>query len=91
MSDLTLTVDRLVVRTEAERQRLESAGHVAQVAFTLLAERLKGSPFERWGGARELVLDELEISELTLDDLLGSRGAERLADILYRRLLEALP
>jgi hypothetical protein len=48
---------------------------------TALAERIKGSPFERWGGAREVLFEELQVSALNLDDLLGSRGAERLADI----------
>lgn len=91
MRDLAFSIDRVIVRTEAEQGALERVSHVAQAAFTLFAEKLKGTPFERWGGARELVLDDLEITALTLDDLLGTRGAERLADELYERFLERKP
>jgi hypothetical protein len=89
MRGLILQVDKVVVLTDGEQRTLERVSQVAQSAFALLAERLKGSPFERWGGAREVLFEELQISALNLDDLLGSRGAERLADILYQRMLEA--
>jgi hypothetical protein len=88
MTQLALSIDQVVVLTEGEQRTLERVGDVAQRAFVLLAERLKGSPFERWGSARELLLENVEITALSLDDLLGPRGAERLADDLYTSLLE---
>jgi hypothetical protein len=89
MTELTLSIENVVVLSEGEQGTLERVSEVAQRAFVLLAERLKGSPFERWGGARELLLDKIAISPLPLDDLLGTRGAERLADELYTAILEA--
>lgn len=89
MIDLTLAIERLVIVTEGEQRRLERVGDVAQRGFLLLAERLKGSPFERWGKGRELLLEEIAVSTLSLDDLLGTRGAERLADELYKSILGA--
>jgi len=87
MSRLTLEIGQVVVETEAERVRLEAATPNIQEAFRLLAERLERSPFGRFGEARQYALERLEISALPLDELLSPRGAERLADELYRQLL----
>lgn len=54
-------------------------------ALTRLATRLASSPFAR-SGVRELALERLELDVIPADELLGPRGAERLADELYTAL-----
>ncbi len=91
MNRLTLDIGEVVVRTEAERSRLERATPTIQEAFRLLGERLDRTPFGAAGAARAYALERLEITALPLDELLSARGAERLADELYRQLVRALP
>jgi hypothetical protein len=83
----TIEIGEVVVETEAERVQLKAATLTIQEAFRLLAERLDRTPFRQFGEARRYALDRLEISTLPLDELLSPRGAERLADDLYRQLL----
>lgn len=58
-------------------------------ALTRLATRLATSPFAR-SGVRELALERLELGTIPADELLGPRGAERLADELYTALTRRL-
>jgi hypothetical protein len=76
------------VLAEEERAQLVKAEPIIQEAFRLLGERLDKSPFAQFGEARTFALDRLELSALPLDELLSPRGAERLADELYRQLLK---
>lgn len=86
----TLEIDSVIVETEAERGRLETASPVVERAFTLLAARLARTPFHHFDEARlqakEQALDPFRIDSLSLDELMSPGGAERLADELYRRL-----
>lgn len=87
MRRFTLEVGEVVVQTEAERVKLEAATPTIQEAFRLLGERLDRTPFGQFGDARQYAVGRLEIGTVPLDELLSPRGAERLADELYRQLL----
>ncbi|MDB4927872.1 MAG: hypothetical protein JWM10_356 [Myxococcaceae bacterium] len=63
---------------------------VLDEALGQLAERLAGSPLGR-SGTRRLALEHLELELTSTDELLGPRGAERLADELYASLSRRLP
>lgn len=66
--------------SEAER-----ASELMERALGLVAQRLAGSPWAR-SGLEDLVLERLELDVIPVDELLGPRGAERLADELYTAL-----
>jgi len=91
MTDVLLEIAGVTVETEAERGRVESAAPVVQEAFRLLAQRLRGTPFEQFTNARAYAIDRIEISALPLDELLSARGAERLADELYEQIFRRRP
>lgn len=59
-------------------------------ALRRVAERLARSPLGR-AGVRELALERLELDAIPADELLGPRGAERLADELYAAITRAMP
>ncbi|MEM6791388.1 MAG: hypothetical protein AAF715_27975 [Myxococcota bacterium] len=63
----------------------DRASDLMERALGLVAERLAGSPWAR-SGLEDLVLDRLELDVIPVDELLGPRGAERLADELYTAL-----
>lgn len=88
MSTIRLEVDRLVVETDAERRRVEQLPAKLEEAFQQLADRLAKSPLGREVRLGERVLERLRIDTLAADELLGPRGAERLAEELYRQLTE---
>lgn len=86
--NLDIQLDRLVLESDAERAQLEGAEESITKAFQLLGERLKRSPFERWADIKPQLIEALTLGPLSPDDWLGERGANRLADLLYQRLLE---
>ncbi|HYP07749.1 MAG TPA: hypothetical protein VER03_16070 [Bryobacteraceae bacterium] len=88
MTKLTLEIGEVVVLAEAERAQLIQAEPAIQEAFRLLGQRLDRTPFGQFGEARTFALERVELSALPLDELLSPRGAERLADELYQRLLK---
>lgn len=59
-------------------------------ALTRLGERLETSPWGR-SGADRLAAERLELELGSVDELLGPRGAERLAEELYATLTRRLP
>lgn len=87
MTDVLLDIAGVTLETEAERARLESAAPAVEEAFRLLAERFRGTPFERFANVRAYAIDRIEVTALPLDELLSPRGAERLADELYQQIL----
>lgn len=80
VDQVTLDVDL----SEAEAQRLAP---VLQAAFEDLAKRLQSSPTSRWKNSTRLALAELCIDAVPTDELLGPRGAARLADAFWRQLI----
>jgi hypothetical protein len=85
---LSLEVATVVVRTEAERHRLEGVAPAVGQAFRELAMRLERTPAGRWDDLPAHITLTLETEAIQLDDLLSPRGAERLADEWYRQLME---
>ena len=79
----------VVLEVDADEQVLASLGKVVREAFDQLAERIAASPVGRFTNASELAIEQLDVSVLSVDELLGARGAERLGEELYRQLLEA--
>lgn len=91
MTQLTIDIERVVIRTEAERTRLDGAPAMVQEAFRILGTRLEQSPLDFSGQGRAHALARLEVSMVQLDELLSTRGAERLADELYHQILRRTP
>ena len=86
MSYIRLRIADAVVETDVEKHQLQGAEPTLREAFRLLAERLQRTPFHQFGNARELAIESLRVSNLPVDELLGPRGAERLAEQLYDEL-----
>jgi len=87
MSDLVLHIGDVVVETTAERAAAARIPAVLREAFAALAELLAATPAARWERLEERVLAALEVELATPDELLGPRGAARLAERLHARLL----
>lgn len=90
MNTVTLDIDLVTVETEAERVQLEEATREIQEAFHILARLLERTPFHQFGDARRHFLEQLRVSALPLDELVSPRGAERLADEMYRQIVRGL-
>lgn len=80
IGEITFTVD-------LPEKELGGVATVLEEAFQLLAKRLAGGPHGRSVRPRRLVIEKLQTAPLALDELLGARGAERLADELYGQIL----
>jgi hypothetical protein len=87
---VSLEIDRVRVRTEKERHRVEGVAPAVQEAFRALAARLERTPMSRFDDGPESIVLTLESETVPLDELLTARGAERLADRWYRTLMERL-
>jgi len=61
---------------------------VLQAAFEELARRVQNAPAGRFRQAGRFVLSELRVSALSADELVGPRGAARLADAFWDQLQE---
>ncbi len=85
---LEISVDRLVVETADERRGAEGIPERLREGFELLAEKLSKAPAARRLALRHRVIEELDLSALSSDELLGVRGAERFAEALYRQIIE---
>lgn len=90
MTGLSLTVDRIVVQTDVEREAAARIPEVLRDAFLRLAERWGRSTWARTIPLDEVVRAQLELEPITPDDLLGDRGAEQLAERLWQALLATL-
>lgn len=86
MSELRLSLGELVVETEAERAQADQLSTVVRESFARLAELLGRAPLTKWSGQGEVVIGQLTVGSLTMDELLGPRGAERLAEQLYQQI-----
>lgn len=88
--NLTLAIDRVVVETELERSAAARIPDALRDAFFLLAEQLARSPSARHGQLASTVIELLENEPIAAEELLGPRGAERLAESLWARLAARL-
>lgn len=89
MTGLTLSIDRLIVDTDVEREAASRIPEILRDSFLLLAERWVRSPWARAIPLDVVVREELEVEPVAADELLGERGAERLAERLWRALIDA--
>ena len=88
MSDgrIAFQIDELVVDLELSEAQTARLRPVLVAAFEELGRRLQAAPATRWRKANRVVVSELGIDALSSDELLGPRGAERLADAFYFQL-----
>lgn len=89
MRRLQLDIGTIVFEAGGSGEPLEPLAPVVRRALELLAVRLARTPGARFGAGLAPVIEHLRLGDLPLDELLGPHGAERLADALYDRLLEA--
>jgi hypothetical protein len=88
VTGLSITVDRIVVQTDVEREAAARIPEVLREAFLRLAERWGRSAWARSIPLDAIVRAQLEIEPITPDDLLGDRGAEQLAERMWQALLD---
>jgi hypothetical protein len=81
-------VDRISIDMDLSEAEARRIGPVLKRAFEELARRLQMSPVARLAGTDRLSLGELQVDALSVDDLLGPRGAARLSDIFWQRMIE---
>lgn len=86
MRSIDLRIDEILLEAEVDDAQLGRTEPAIRRALELLAQRLAASPFARTGEAPALALNEIRISALSLKELLGPGGAERLAEELYTRI-----
>ncbi len=82
---VSLSIERLVIDTQAERAEADRVPAVLKEAFEKLAAKLSGLPSEQ-RAQREQALASLQVELGSVQELLGPRGADRLAEELYRQL-----
>lgn len=88
---IELKIERLQVGVIEDRAAAERVGKTVEEALRRLAERLQGSPVSRFERAGDIALEALELDGLSLDELTGRGGAERLADELYTAITRRFP
>ena len=89
LRDLEIRIDHLVLDLGSDAGGSPARRALVEAALRRLGERLAGSPLGR-APLRALALERLSIDALSIDELLGPRGAERLADELYAALTRRL-
>jgi hypothetical protein len=82
-------VEKLVVDVDLSAAETARLTPVLKAAFEELAKRLQMSPVSRWRNTTRLTLAALTIEPLAADELLGPRGATRLADAFWEQLTRA--
>jgi hypothetical protein len=86
-SRVEFRVDELVVDIELSETEAQRLTPVLRAAFEDVAKRLRDSPASRWQKEPSVVLRALRVDSLSADELLGPRGAARLADAFWNQML----
>ncbi len=89
-SPLDLRIEHLTLDLASGAGGTAEQRAVLEAALRKLGERLARSPALGGRPPRPLVLERLSITTLSAGELLGPRGAERLADELYAELTRRL-
>jgi hypothetical protein len=84
VSTLALSIDRVIVETDLEREAAAGIPAILEDAFRQLAARWVRTPWARELPLASAVRTALEAEPLAVDDLLGPRGAELLAERLWQ-------
>ncbi|MFB4317340.1 hypothetical protein [Actinomadura sp. 21ATH] len=87
--DVALRIDRIAVEIGRD-QRAEQVEETVRTALALLAGRLGQAPLGLADRAPSLVLDLLDLGPVDPGWPAGPGAADRLADALYRGLLDGL-
>jgi len=88
MTDVSLRIHRIAVEIDQDQQA-ERAEEAVRKALALLATRLAGSPLGLADSGPALALGMVEIGPVDPGWLAGPGAADRLAEMLYERLLDA--
>jgi hypothetical protein len=83
---IALNIQSLRLDVDAERPAVERLGGTIRLALVLLARKLEAAPFRFGENADRFAFDQLEAGALSVNELLGPQGAERLAERLYAAL-----
>jgi hypothetical protein len=87
--DVSLRIDRIAVEI-GQDQRAEQAEETIRKALALLGGRLARAPLGLAGRAPSIALERLDLGPVDPGWLAGPGAADRLAEQLYRRLLDGL-
>jgi hypothetical protein len=87
---IDIDIGALALRGWPFERKDHDVPQLLEQALSRVAERLARSPLGR-AGVRELAFERLELDAIPAEELLGPRGAERLADELYAAMTRALP
>ncbi len=87
---LDMRIEQLALDLESGAGGTAEQRALLEAALRNLGERLARSAALGGRPLRPLVLERLSITTLSADELLGPRGAERLADELYAELTRRL-
>lgn len=85
-AELTLKIGRIALDVDADERAGPQASAQLRAAFEILAKRLSASPFGKSLVMQRVVIERLELGTVQVDELLSARGAERIADDLYRHI-----
>jgi hypothetical protein len=86
-TSVSVRINRIAVEIRAD-QRADQAEETVRKALALLAARLEQAPLGLGGRAPELALRLLDLGPVDPGWLSGAAAADRLAERLYRYLLE---
>ena len=84
---ITLKIGEITLAVESEEYNPAAIKQILQRAMQIFVLRLTESPFGRSIDPVRLALQKLELEPLSVQELLGARGAERLANELYNKLV----
>jgi hypothetical protein len=87
MGNITLKVGEIQLDIEANEREVQLVNAMLLQAFEKLAQRLETHPLSRSINVPNLVYDRLQIGPFTVQELLSDRGADRLAEDLYKQLV----
>ena len=83
---LVIEIGQVRIDARAEPEDADRIEATLREGLRLLGERLETSTFARDPEALAVAIDAVTITDLTIDSWVGRRGAERVADALYRRI-----
>jgi hypothetical protein len=79
-------VDRISIDVDLSEAEAARVTPVIKAALADVAKRLQMAPASRFRDPSRLALSILRVDALPLDELLGPRGATRLADTFWERI-----
>lgn len=88
--DIEIRIDRVELELAATPSGTAAGRALVEAALARLGERLAASPFGRRARLGPIAIERVSLGELAPEDLLGPRGAERIADELYAALVRRL-